>query len=191
MEEKELKERLAILTAPINNIRWRIQAKYPKTGKKTYCIIIPYIDARMVQERFDQAFGAENWQNTYNPEDGSGSISVKINGEWVTKSDVGVESQSDGIKGRASDAFKRSAVLWGVGRDLYLVGQKTLHLNDKEIPISEDGKIELRTPTAITNYMNKMSTSVGLLYQICNLNKNLQVDDNFMELLKQLKEYVK
>jgi len=191
MEELTFSKKMEILTAPIENPKWRIQSKGPKTGKKTFCIVVPYIDARMVQERFDKAFGAENWENTYDPESGSASISVRIDGEWVTKSDVGIESQSDGVKGKASDAFKRAAVLWGVGRDLYLLGQKSLHLNDKEIPISQDGSIELRTPTAISNYMNKLSESVGLLYQIWNLNKNLQVDDNFKDLIGKLKDYVK
>jgi hypothetical protein len=191
MEELTFSKKMEILTAPIENPKWRIQSKGPKTGKKTFCIVVPYVDARMVQERFDKAFGAENWENTYDPESGSASISVRIDGEWVTKSDVGIESQSDGVKGKASDAFKRAAVLWGVGRDLYLLGQKSLHLNDKEIPISQDGSIELRTPTAISNYMNKLSESVGLLYQIWNLNKNLQVDDNFKDLIGKLKDYVK
>lgn len=191
MEELTFSKKMEILTAPIENPKWRIQSKGPKTGKKTFCIVVPYVDARMVQERFDKAFGAENWENTYDPESGSASISVRIDGEWVTKSDVGIESQSDGVKGKASDAFKRAAVLWGVGRDLYLLGQKSLHLNDKEIPISQDGSIELRTPTAISNYMNKLSESVGLLYQIWNLNKNLQIDDNFKDLIGKLKDYVK
>lgn len=190
-EELTFAKKMEILTAPIGNPKWRIQSKGPNVGKKTFCIVVPYVDARMVQERFDEAFGAENWENTYDPESGSASISVRIGGEWVTKSDVGIESKSDGVKGKASDAFKRAAVLWGVGRDLYLLGQKSLKLNEKEIPISQDGSIELRTPTAISNYMNKLSTSLGLLYQIWNLNKNLQVDDNFKDLITKLKEYVK
>ncbi len=187
---ENFEENMRILTAPFKEPKWRIQSKLPK-NKPTYCIIMPYADARMVQERFDMAFGAENWQNTYDPETGSGSISVKVNGEWITKSDVGTESASDKEKGKASSAFKRAAVLWGVGRDLYAIGTKTLKLDKTGTFPLGIGDIELRTPLAITNYMNKISESTGLLYQIWNLNKDKQCDDEFKDLFKRLKEYVK
>ena len=48
-----------------------------------------------------------------------------------------------------------------------------------------------RFKTALTNYMNKISTSEGLLYQIYNLNPALHEDDEFMDCLKRMKEYVK
>ena len=58
MGELTFSKKMEILTAPIENPKWRIQSKGPKTGKKTFCIVVPYVDARMVQERFDKAFGA-------------------------------------------------------------------------------------------------------------------------------------
>ena len=41
------------------------------------------------------------------------------NGEWISKQDVGVESNTEKEKGQASDAFKRACVNWGIGRELY------------------------------------------------------------------------
>lgn len=184
------KEKLAILTAPIAHPRWRVQGFYPKNAP-TFAILVPYVDAREVQEKFDEAFGAENWQNTYDPESGSSSISVKFENEWITKSDVGVETKVEKEKGKASDAFKRAAVLWGVGRDLYQIGEKSLPCTPNRVVLTSDKNTELRTPTAITNYMNGMSTSMGLLYQIWMLNKDKQEDDEFKELFTKLKEYVK
>ena len=192
MEEKNIptfEERMAILTAPFKEPKWRIQSRSPK-GKPTRCNVMPYVDARMVQERFDAAFGADNWQNTYDPETGSASISVRVDGEWITKSDVGVESMADKEKGKASSAFKRAAVLWGVGRDLYRLGIKTLNLDSKgEDPIVENGII-LKNAVAISNYMNKISESVGLLYQLWNLNKDKWEDSDFKDLFIKIKKYV-
>jgi len=184
------KEKLAILTAPIEHPRWRVQGYYPKDAP-TYAVVVPYVDAREVQERFDLAFGAENWQNTYDPESGSSSISVKFENDWITKSDVGVETKVEKEKGKASDAFKRAAVLWGVGRDLYQIGEKVLPCTPKKVTLTSDKKTELRTPSALSNYLNAMSTSMGLLYQIWLLNKDKQADDEFKELFTRLKEYVK
>lgn len=39
--------------------------------------------------------------------------------EWVSRQDVGVESQAEKEKGQASDAFKRACFNWGIGRELY------------------------------------------------------------------------
>lgn len=39
--------------------------------------------------------------------------------EWVTRSDVGVESFSEKEKGSYSDAFKRVGFRWGIGNELY------------------------------------------------------------------------
>ena len=189
MEEKTFEERMAILTAPFKEPKWRIQSRSPK-NKPVRCNVMPYVDARMVQERFDAAFGADNWQNTYDPETGSASISVRVDGEWITKSDVGVESMADKEKGKASSAFKRAAVLWGVGRDLYRLGIKTLNLDAKgENPVVENGII-LKNAVAISNYMNKISESVGLLYQLWNLNKDKWEDSDFKDLFIKIKKYV-
>lgn len=39
--------------------------------------------------------------------------------EWISRQDVGVESQSEKEKGQASDAFKRAGFNFGIGRELY------------------------------------------------------------------------
>jgi len=89
---------------------------------------LDYIDARFVMDRFDSALGPENWSDTFRGDpqhsDGVvGRIGVLIargdEAEWVYKEDVGTESNIEGTKGSYSDAFKRTAVKWGVGRDLY------------------------------------------------------------------------
>ena len=112
-----------------------------------------------------------------------------------TASDKLAQDEKDRIekeKALDSDALKRAAVLWGIGRMLYTIGAKSLPYDARaKHPMDSNRKYCLVTPTALTNYMNKISTSEGLLYQIYNLNPALHEDDEFMDCLKRMKEYVK
>ena len=118
--------------------KWRVQSA--KNGK---AICVPYLDARQVQTRFDEVCTPEKWQNTYDPETGAAGIAILIESDWIWKTDVGTESNVEKIKGRASDAFKRAAVLWGVGRDLYERGTKVLKAEGIIIITRSYGKINL------------------------------------------------
>ncbi|HEY4755673.1 MAG TPA: Rad52/Rad22 family DNA repair protein, partial [Ignavibacteriaceae bacterium] len=83
-------------------------------GGKQYA----YIDARQVADLLDEVVGPSNWKDEFQliGENLFCGLSIKIDNEWVTKWDVGTESNIEEEKGQASDAFKRSAVKWGVGR---------------------------------------------------------------------------
>lgn len=157
------REQLKKLAEPME-YKYRLQsAKY---GKAT---IVSYVDSRQVQQRFDDVCGVENWQNDYKNIDGSlfGAVSILVaredtGGEWVTKWDVGSESNIEKEKGNSSDSFKRSAVMWGVGRFLYSLGIITLkavkHTNDKEYPATDEGKILWNTED-LTEYCKKVVAS--------------------------------
>ena len=83
---------------------------------------LSYVTARYVMERLDEAVGPFGWTDTYREVEGgvACTISITLDGDvWVPKSDVGTPSNIEGIKGKFSDAFKRAAVKWGIGRDLY------------------------------------------------------------------------
>lgn len=69
----------------------------------------------------DETVGPENWQKEYYEVKGNVYCRVGINTEsgWAWKADCGIESNVDAQKGEASDAFKRAAVNWGIGRELY------------------------------------------------------------------------
>ena len=86
-------------------------------GRKLY-----HIDARHVMKRLDEVFGIANWQTKYH-ETQSGRVmcelSVRINSEWITKSDGAGDTGVEKEKGAISDALKRSAVLLGIGAYLY------------------------------------------------------------------------
>ncbi len=85
-----------------------------------------FVDARTVQDRLDEVLGVEGWQDDYEVlADGSVvcRLQVCLGGVWLTKVDVGSPSEQpdDGDKRKAafSDALKRAAVKFGVGRYLY------------------------------------------------------------------------
>lgn len=87
------------------------------------CSLLLYKTARVDRAILDEEFGSMYWQNDFKVIDGKmyGSISVynKELKEWVTKSDCGVESNTEAEKGQASDCFKRAGFKWGIGIELY------------------------------------------------------------------------
>lgn len=104
---------------PPHSVSWRIGRK-SKDGKSA--VLLAYIDARDVMERLDRACGFENWQCRYNLAD-SGvlicELGIRVNGEWLWRANGAGDTQVEAEKGKCSDAFKRAAVLWGIGRYLY------------------------------------------------------------------------
>ncbi len=105
---------------PIDFIEWRIGST---NGDKTKGMALCYVDARAVMDRLDTMCGPENWQSNYTP-GVNGSIICNIGirvpgGDWMWKADGAGATDVEGEKGALSDAFKRAAVRWGVGRYLY------------------------------------------------------------------------
>lgn len=109
-----------------NEIKWK-----PAMVKGDRALALAYIDARLVMDRLDDVVGVGNWQDSYEQlSDGNVActLRVRIAGEWISKTDVGGESEQpdDGDKCKAafSDALKRAAVKFGVGRFLYRLPQQ-------------------------------------------------------------------
>lgn len=88
--------------------------------------LLAYMDARMVMDRLDRVVGPGCWSDRYDRlADGSWvctlSVLLDVGGEptWVSKQDAAPSTDIEGVKGGVSDAFKRAAVKWGIGRYLY------------------------------------------------------------------------
>ena len=90
---------------------------------------VQYITARTAMNRLDSVLGPENWWDEYVP--GENSVLCKLtvrmpDGSTLTKADAGgyagMPDQGDDDKSGFSDAFKRAAVKFGVGRYLYRDG---------------------------------------------------------------------
>ena len=104
---------------PASVIQYRVGSIYDKdNGKAT---VLSYVDARYVQDTLDSVVGPENWESRFYEAKGAlfCEITINIDGVKISKSDCGTESDIAPAKGEASDAFKRAAVMFGIGRDLY------------------------------------------------------------------------
>ncbi len=94
------------------------------TGNRA--LALAYVDARVIQDRLDEVLGVTGWQDEYEClADGSVvcRLHLRLGDEWITKMDVGGQSEQpdegDRRKAAFSDALKRAAVKFGIGRYLY------------------------------------------------------------------------
>lgn len=101
-------------------IDWRVGST---TADKSKGMALAYLDARAVMDRLDAVCGADGWQCNYSPAPGAALICnigvLMPNGSWVWKADGAGATDVEGEKGMMSDALKRAAVRFGVGRYLY------------------------------------------------------------------------
>lgn len=107
--------------------KWKIQS-FNKAQTKASCVA--YIDARDVMDLLDKAVGFDGWRDSYRREGDRliCKLELRIDNEWIAREDTGTESQSESEKGEFSDAFKRAAVKWGIGRFLYDLDIKWLDI---------------------------------------------------------------
>lgn len=103
--------------------------------------LLLYKNARVDMDILDESVGSTNWQRYHEVVNGNLYCTVSIwdeaKGQWVSKSDCGVESNTEKEKGEASDAFKRACVNWGIGRELYTAPKDMLiscELDEKKKP---------------------------------------------------------
>ncbi len=102
------------------DLEWRIQQS-GISGGNPWAMVLAYVTNRAIQIRLDDVVGPANWKNEYKP-DGDGflcGLSIKIEGEWITKWDGAEKTAIEPMKGGLSNSMKRAAVQWGIGRYLY------------------------------------------------------------------------
>ena len=123
---------------------WR-EANRAKNGKSAQCLA--YLDARDVMDLLDNTCGKAGWKSEFFVLQDRlyGMISIEVEHKhqgsiWVSKSDVGTESNTEREKGNASDAFKRAAVHWGIGRFLYRMDRVWVNVNDSKQLVDDSGK---------------------------------------------------
>ena len=110
------------MTAELDHadIRWRVSNTWDK-GDTKWGMLVGYIDARTAMDALDTLDPA--WSAVHGTPIIVGSeligvpCAITVNG--VTRSDVGMPSSQEPIKGAYSDALKRAAVHFGIGRELY------------------------------------------------------------------------
>lgn len=125
-------EILRALAEPFDadDVRWRCGHK---AKDNTKAMALAYMDARCAEERLDEVLGA-GWQCRYSElrngaarggQDSSPSIIVCEIGillpdhGWIWRANGAGDTDVEAEKGALSDAFKRAATKWGIGRYLY------------------------------------------------------------------------
>lgn len=103
-----------------------IQVRPTDTRKKGSCMLLLYQDARCAMNILDETIGQFGWQKKYENINGNIYCGIAIKdtdtNEWVWKWDAGAftaKEEDMQSKADASDATKRAAVCWGIGRELY------------------------------------------------------------------------
>ena len=99
-----------------------IECRIGRMNDKGIALLL-YKDARADMKILDEVFGFDGWEREHQLIDGKLFCTVRVWSEkrncWISKQDVGTESNTEKEKGQASDSFKRACVNLGIGRELY------------------------------------------------------------------------
>ena len=131
---------------PEEEIHWRVEAV---SKDKRRAMVVPYVDARAVLDRLDEAVGPEGWHDAYEllaREEGVYAVKCRLTVLGVTKEDVG---EGESLKAAFSDALKRAAVKFGVGRHLYRMEKVWVDYDEKTGRFTPPtGRAEAKKPEA-------------------------------------------
>ena len=108
---------------PYKDIEWRVQQSGISRKNEPWLMVLAYVTNRAIMSRLDDVIGCFNWKNEYKEAPDGGvlcgiSVHDPING-WITKWDGASNTDIESVKGGLSNAMKRAAVQWGIGRYLY------------------------------------------------------------------------
>lgn len=119
---------------PAEQVNWRISHT---NDDDTRGLVLAYIDARAVMERLDTVVGPGRWWDEYDYGPNGQvlcRLTLRVDDETLTKMDGAEETNIEAVKGGISDAFKRAAVKFGIGRYLYHLDSKWVQLNKYKQP---------------------------------------------------------
>lgn len=109
------------------HIEWRVRKKGTTDAGRPWAKVVPFPDARRLQDRLDEVAGPGNWRDEYDQGPAGGvlcRLSIRNGSGWVSKEDGAQNTDIEEVKGGLTDAFKRACVKWNVCgiRALYRVG---------------------------------------------------------------------
>ena len=125
-----------------------------------------YVTAQTVENRLDDLVGPSNWWDDYQVV-GPNAVLCRLSirtpwGEIVTKSDCGDMEMAGGEvneKGGFSDALKRAAVKFGVGRHLYEDGLPLIYEDGIPPPTETTSTKTLVPPSVVTRILEGERTA--------------------------------
>lgn len=200
------------LSKPLENedIEFRIQSVQKGKTPKGFSLLA-YKTARTDVKRLNDTLGL-NWKNKYFY-DTKGILCCEISvynettKEWISRVDVGTESNTEKEKGNYSDAFKRSGFKWGIGLELYKFPFLWINWNDwndwqgkitpknfdnKKIEISnyviEKGEVKSLTLTHKGNVIFKLGQAVKAKEAPKTPEVELITQEQVLEIVKLISE---
>ena len=170
-------------------VKWLPRDTKSAKGK---IMCVPFIDRELVINRLNEVMGISGWQFEVKREaDGSktGTLSLLLGSAWISKSDTGTPSHTEGEKGSTSDALKRAATHFGIGTYLYSLGNKWINSkpnqSGKPQPIDNSGKFLYGDQ--VSAFLNGLSTEQGALAQLLTLQPDLWNRDEIKKLWHEFK----
>lgn len=118
-----------------DDVELRASRSWMTKGGCAYCSFLIYKDARVDRSILNETVGRFGWQSEFVLVNGNLFCKVSIKnpeGQWISKMDVGTESNTEKEKGQASDAFKRACFAWGIGEELYSSPSVEIQLHTDE-----------------------------------------------------------
>jgi len=133
MAAKTMEEAIDVIKRPFSAdaLEWRIQRSGIKNDK-AWAIVVPYITARAVHDRLDEAFDPWRWRTEFRAMEIPGGESGVIcrlwyrnpeSDQWDWKENGADQSDIEAFKGGISDSEKRAFEELGGGRYLYALSE--------------------------------------------------------------------
>ena len=148
------------------------------------CVLLLYKDARCDMRILDEVFGIDGWEREHQVVNGNLYCTVRVwsekRNQWISKQDVGTESNTEKQKGEASDSFKRACFNIGIGRELYSAPFTWITLNKEEVS-EKNGKYTL-------NYKVKFSVKEIEYDKHREISKLVIIDQDGKERFKFIKK---
>jgi hypothetical protein len=125
----------------------------------------------------DETVGAFNWQRTHSRDNANCIVSIwdEDKQQWISKEDTGTESNTEAVKGLASDSFKRACFNWGIGRELYTAPFIWVSATNCKITKRNDGKYVCYDKFSVKSITIEGKKIVGLTIVNDSIKKEVYV----------------
>lgn len=118
-------------------------------------MLLLYKNARVDMKILDELYTPMGWKRTHKLIGDRLYCSVEVYNkeikEWISKEDVGTESNTEAEKGQASDSFKRACFNWGIGRELYTAPRIYVTLNESEYYYDKNNKLKVAASFSVSH----------------------------------------
>lgn len=169
-----------------NEIELRVGATKQGSGFS----LLLYKTARVDANILDETFGVYGWQKRFYQVKNTMICEIGIYdselGQWIFKGDAGDESNTEAIKGEASDSFKRAGFALGIGRELYTSpfiwvkedsdnNSKTSRYSVKEIDYADN---EISKLVIVNDKTNQVVFSMGSKTKVAQTSEKAPKNDS-------------